>query len=81
MRLGVRRVRRQGKTPNEDRVGLMMLLPLPMLPMLLMLLLLFLLPMLLMRLLLMLRLDYLGGGFNMCSSIDHEPDVKEPKKP
>ena len=51
------------------------------LPMLLMLLLLLLLPMLLMRLLLMLRLDYLGGGFNMCSSIDHEPYEKEPNEP
>ena len=60
---------------------MLLLLPLlPMLPMLLMLLLL-LLPMLLMRLLLMLRLDYLRGGFNMCSSIDHEPDVKEPNEP
>ena len=58
-----------------------MLLLLLMLPMLLMLLMLLLLPMLLMRLLLMLRLDYLGGGFNMCSSIDHEPYVKEPKEP
>ena len=58
-----------------------MLLLLPMLPMLLMLLLLLLLPMLLMRLLLMLRLDYLGGGFNMCSSIDHEPYEKEPSEP
>ena len=53
----------------------MMLLLLPLLPMLPMLLLL-LLEMLLMRLLLMLRLDYLGGGFNMCSSIDHEPYEK-----
>ena len=43
--------------------------------------LLLLLPMLLRRLLLMLRLDYLGGGFNMCSSIDHEPYVKEPGEP
>ena len=58
-----------------------MLLMLPLLPMLPMLLLLLLPPMLLMRLLLMLRLDYLGGGFNMCSSIDHELDVKEPKEP
>ena len=58
-----------------------MLLLLPLLPMLLLLLLLLLLPMLLMRLLIMLMLDYLGGGFNMCSSIDHEPDVKEPKEP
>ena len=57
-----------------------MLLLLPMLPMLLMLLLL-LLPMLLMRLLLMLRLDYLGGGFNTRSSIDHEPYKKEPNEP
>ena len=58
-----------------------MLLLLPMLPMLLMLRLLLLLPMLLMRLLLMLRLDYLGGGFNTCSSIDHEPYEKEPNEP
>ena len=54
-----------------------MLLLLPLLPMLLLLLLL--LPMLLMQLLLMLMLDYLGGGFNTCSSIDHEPYEKEPK--
>ena len=58
----------------------MMLLLLPLLPLLLLLLLL-LLPMLLMRLLLMLRLDYLGGGFNTCSSIDHEPYEKEPNEP
>ena len=57
-----------------------MLLLMPLLPMLLMLLLL-LLPMLLMRLLLMLRLDYLGGGFNMCSSIDHEQYEKETNEP
>ena len=52
-----------------------------LLPLLLMLLLLLLLPMLLMRLLLMLRLDYLGGGFNTCSLIDHEPYEKEPNEP
>ena len=55
-----------------------MLLLLPLLTMLLLLLLLLLL---LMRLLLMLRLDYLGGGFNMCISIDHEPYEKEPNEP
>ena len=55
-----------------------MLLLLPLLPMLLMLLLLLLLPMLLMRLLRKLRLDCLGGGFNTCSSIDHESYEKEP---
>ena len=70
------------KSPNPDRVGLMMLLLLPLLPLLpLLLLLLLLLPMLLMRLLLMLMLDYLGGGFNMCSSIDHEPYEQEPNEP
>ena len=53
-----------------------MLLLLPLL-----LLLLLLLPTLLMWLLPMLMQDYLGGGFNMCSSIDHEPYVKEPKEP
>ena len=58
-----------------------MLLLMPLLPMLMLLLLLLLLPMLLMLLLLMLMLDYFGGGFNTCSSIDHEPYEKEPNEP
>ena len=67
------------KSPNQDRVALMMLMLLMLLPMQLTLLRLLLLPMLLMRLLLMLRLDCLEEGQHM--QLDRpEPYEKEPSE-